>query len=435
MRIINTSPPTRGTWQALLLGALLAVSAGGAQAIGTLAGTDVHNIARLTYSVGGVGQIPICSSATGGSPDATPGTENCDDNPGDRIRFRVDNRVDVLVDEVNGNATDVVPGATGVYVEFTVTNQGNQTQDIALQVINLASGSHAVPDVSGGPFTDNFDATGCTVSMHSTTGSATFNASGPHINALAPDEIATIRVTCSIPPGLANDSRAVIALRATAHANDGAPTLGSALTQSSNNDPLVEDIVFGDGAGTDDPARDARHSDRDMFRVVTATLSVTKTVQTICDPLNGNSSPFNIPGAVVRWTITIANTGSASATLTQIADALSAHTTFDPDLITGGGGAGACEFAAGGAGTPESGVGRGVRIHTGGSPARPMSGTPGGTTTSSFFTGASDGDGVTLSGSNLTVDFVTALPADGTYGAGELRPGHSIVVYFNVGIN
>ena len=225
--------------------------------------------------------------------------------------------------------------------------------------------------------------------------------------------------------------------------------MGAALSETGTATNGV-DIVFADSAGTDDTVitndadglRDAAHSARNTYTVTTAVLSVAKTVITVCDPANGTTNPKNIPGAVARWTITIANSGAVSATLSQISDALNAtanHTTFDPDLITGTGGATACEFAAEGSGTPEGGAnGLGVRIQS--TNARPMVGsTPGATVTSSYFTGASDADGVTLSGTGLTaalgVDFATALPAGGTYTAGELKPDEIVTVYFNVGIN
>jgi uncharacterized repeat protein (TIGR01451 family) len=140
---------------------------------------------------------------------------------------------------------------------------------------------------------------------------------------------------------------------------------------------------------------------------------------------------------VVRWTITIANAATASsATLTSISDAIPTNTTFDPDMITGTGSTaanGQCEYAAAGSGTPASGSNaNGVRIQN--SVARPMVGSAAGTVTSSYFTGAADADGVTV-GANVDVTFATALPAGGGYAAGELKPGETLTVTFNVGIN
>lgn len=454
---INPSPLKGKAWQLTLLGALLAVSAG-AQAAGTAAGTDITNIARLSYDVGGTPQGDLCSSDTGNSTADTDGT--CTNNPG-KTTFRVDNKIDVLVAESDATKTTVVAGQQNAVTTFTVTNQGNQTQDFALTTANLGNGSTAVAGVTGTPFTDNFTAANCTIALASTTGVATFSSTGgDHIDALAPDETATVTVTCDIPAAQADGSAAVVYLGATAHANDSAATLGGALTETVANDPAVEDIVFADDAGSDDititadadGVRDATHSARDVYSVSTATMTVTKVMATVCDPVNGGNSDlagltgtnvFNIPGAVVRWTLTVANTGSASANLNAVADALNANTTFDPDYITGAGGAAGCEFAAAGAGTPTNANGDGVKIVV--SNSRNMAGSVGGTTavpvagTTSYYTGAPADDGVTVSGAvgseSLGIDFTLALPAGGTYGAGELKAGESITVTFNVGIN
>jgi hypothetical protein len=57
-----------------------------------------------------------------------------------------------------------------------------------------------------------------------------------------------------------------------------------------------------------------------------------------------------------------------------------------------------------------------------------------------FFTSsAADSDGAAFSAGALTVNFVSALPAEGTgvnaYTAGQLKPGETVVVYFNVTVN
>lgn len=400
---ITASPPRRPARLAVLFGALLAASTG-AQAAGTLSGETISNTATLSYSVGGFSQTPVNSNTAS---------------------FTVDNKVDVLVTGGSTVTTGVVAGATGITTTFTVTNEGNATQDFKLDIVSAISG-------------DDFNPGSCAVT--NVTGAGTYTAGDVHINALAPDSVATVTVSCSIPAGVSNGNDGLVALVATARANDAANTMGAALTETGAATAGV-DIVFADSAGTDDTVitgdadglRDAAHSDRNTYTVTTAVLSVQKTVATLCDPLNGTTNPKNIPGAVARWTITIQNSGTVSASLSTIADALNGSTTADPDLIDGTGGATACEYAAAGDGVPESANGRGVRIQT--SASRAMAGTAAGASTSSYFTSAADADGVTLTGASLSVDFSTALPAGGTYTAGELKSGETITVYFNVGIN
>ena len=124
-------------------------------------------------------------------------------------------------------------------------------------------------------------------------------------------------VVCDIPVGALQSAHSVVGLIATARAG-GAGGLGGALTEAPTNTAGV-DIVFGDAAGTDDgPARDAAHSSRSAYRVVTSALTVTKVASLVCDPFNGVTNPKNIPGAIVRYTITVANAaGAASASLTR----------------------------------------------------------------------------------------------------------------------
>ena len=156
-----------------------------------------------------------------------------------------------------------------------------------------------------------------------------------------------------------------------------------------------------------------------------AQLTFTKTATLICDPFNGTSNQKNIPGAVVRWIMTVANTGATSVNLTTVSDLLSVNTTFDPNLITGAGGAAGCNSATG---TPESAAGKGFKLSIVGG-TRPAAAYP------KFFTTAADADAATLSGATVTINYALGLPLEAGYTAGQLNPGESVVVYFNVTIN
>ena len=155
---------------------------------------------------------------------------------------------------------------------------------------------------------------------------------------------------------------------------------------------------------------------------------MSKTAQLVCDPVTGTSTPHNVPGGVVRWTITIANAaGSGSANLAQVLDTLDTNTAFDVNLITGAGGAAGCVSATG---TPENAAGRGFKLDVTGD-TRPG-------TYPKFLTTAADADGATydVAGPRLvTIDYATGMPVETGYSAGELKGGESAVVYFNVTIN
>lgn len=413
---------------ALLFGAaVFGLVSQSAMAAGTASATVISNMASLTYDVAG-SPLYICSAPAGNSTLDNDGVCVNGANGAVVTDFAVDNKVDLLVTEGNTTYTTSTAGSTLQTTSFSVKNEGNTTQDFALSLSQPVGGTLFTK-------TDNFDATACTVSniVIASGSMGAYTATDQHINALTADSIATVTVSCSIPAARADGDFAIVALTATTRTDNAANTLGGALSETANTEDGVE-IVFGDAAkaATGDAAGDGVDSDRDGYFVQAPQLTITKTVATLCDPVDGATTPHNIPGAVVRWTITVANAGAVSASLTSISDAIPTNTTFDPDMITGAGAGTACEYAAGGAGTPSSVNGDGVRIQN--SVARPMLGSNAGTVTSSYFTGAADADGVTVGGSAV-VTFTTALPAGGAYAAGELKAGETVTVTFNVGIN
>ena len=411
MRCTSSISPATGLQRsvtAMTLAFALAFSFGSAHAVGTAAGTSINNLSTLNYSVGGVPQPAIGSSSVGNSSGA-----------GTATTFVVDNRVNLAVTTTDATFVSVVPGSTLRVTTFSVNNTGNTVQDFALASTNEANGTV----LFGG--TDNFDATACAQFAESgaTVGFQAAQDTAIFIDELAADASRTVYVVCSIPAAQVNNDNAVVSLIATARAGGGAGVQGAALTETVGANTAGVDIVFGDAAGTDDAARDAAHSSRSAYRVQSAALSVAKTATLICDPFNSTTNPKNIPAAIVRWTITVTNTGAASATLGTVTDAISASTAFDTNLVTGAGGAAGCSS---GVGTPENAAGRGFKMDVTGDT---RAGFP------KFFTTANDSDGADLNLANVTVNFAVAMPVEAGYTAGELKTGESVVVYFNVTVN
>jgi hypothetical protein len=397
MKAMKTLLGRGGALATLCVSALLLV--GNAHAAGTQAGTTIGNKASLSYSVGAVAQTPIASSPTG-STGAT----------GNTTTFVVDNKVNLTVSTTDSSPVSGVAGQTLVTATFVVSNTGNNTQDFSLASANLASTTSVT--VGASSYTDNFDVSSCTTSVNGVTQT--------YISNLAPDASQTVKVVCSIPLAQLNGDVSGITLTATAR---GAGSNGvTVLTQSTTNDPNVVDIVFADGAGTDDAALAANYSARSAYRVATAALTVTKTVAAVCDPFNGSTNPKNIPGSYAAYTITIANNGGASATLGAITDVLNANVSFDSDLISGAGAGTNCVAGT----SPQGGAGKGFKV---------TSATRGASYPKYLTTSNSDSDGAGLNASTLTVDFGIALPAEGTFGAGELKVGESVSVTFQVKIN
>ena len=127
--------------------------------------------------------------------------------------------------------------------------------------------------------------------------------------------------------------------------NNGATTtvVPAAATDILDDILTVQD-VFNEPAGTSDSEGNAgvvrigQTSDDSSYTVGSAELTVTKVSVALWDPVNLNVNPKSIPGAYVRYTITIANSnavGTADADLTTLSDTLVAALDLDPDFTDG----------------------------------------------------------------------------------------------------
>lgn len=278
-----------------------------ALAVGTASGTSIDNTATVDYQVGGVDQTQLTSNTAS---------------------FVVDNRVDLTVAESSGTYVDVVPGSTTRVLTFTVTNDGNETQDFAL---SAAAGS----DPFGG--TDNFDATNVNVYVEDGTsaGYQPGEDTGTFIDELAADTSVTVYIVADIPVSQANGDIAAYTLTADAHDAGGVGALGAETTATAGGNTAGVDVVLGDAAGDTDLANAGDHSATGAYRVATATLTVNKSVAVVDDPFNGTTDPKAVPGATMRYTITVENTsGTTDATSVVVADAPPANTTYSTGSIT-----------------------------------------------------------------------------------------------------
>lgn len=398
MKHSTRSSPPNAALAALLAAGLMLGAAQNAAAAGTAAGTTISNSATLAYDVSGVPQTDITSTAA---------------------TFVVDEKVNLTV--AGGVTTPVVPGATAQVTTFTVTNNANSPLDFSLASNQVAAG-------------DQFDATACTVVVESG-GVAGYDPTdtASFVDELAADATATVYAVCNIPATVVNTNTALVGLTAVAVGNFNAAgyvatptTPGAAITATAGADTAgAVDIVFADIAGTEagDAARDAKHSARDTYTVVTAALTVTKTATLLCDPFNGVTNPKNIPGAITQWSIAVQNTGAAAATLTTVTDTLAASLAHDANLVTGLTAA-ACVTT----GVPENAAGKGFKVTT--SAARNIGGTA--TVTTGYFTSANDADGVENNAGAIMATFATVLPTDGGHAtAGLLNAGETVTVIFN----
>ena len=409
---------------------------GAANAAGTVSGTDITNLSKLTFSVGAVPQNAICSSPTGNSTsNGDTGAAACVTGSNGAVvtTFKVDNKVNLSVLEVGGAVTSVVPGSTNQVTTFSVTNLGNTAQGYTLAAANQVGGA-VIATVA-----DTIDVSNVRVFVESgaNVGYQPLEDIATAILTLAPDATATVYVLADIPVAATNGQQANVTLTATTTTTGTATAVVATVGADT---PGVVDIVFADAATTElgfvgtSAARDAQGTARDAYRIASAVISVAKTSTLVCDPFNGSGPDRKyIPGAIVRWTITISNavTATSSATLAQVADTLNANTTFDPNLVTGAGAPATATSCTSAGGAAEGAAGSGFKIDVTGDT---RAGGAGGAFPAFLTTGA-NADGATAAAGVVTIDYSQALPAGGAYTAGELKPGESVIVYFNVTIN
>lgn len=413
---------------ALMAGAaLLGLVSQSAMAAGTAAGDPISNTATVGYSIGGVTQTAITSTAA---------------------TFLVDAKINLTV--TGGTNTNVLPNATAQISTFTVTNNSNSPLDFSLSLVSAIAG-------------DDFDPTGCAVYVD-VNGNGTYEVgtdTATYIDELAKDASVAVYAVCDIPAGLVDANVANVGLVATAGGSfTGAngiyvATAGveaGALTETAAADTAATvDLVFADDAGvtapgTDDTAvvagraagvRNAAASDRNTYTVAITLPTITKTAVLQCDPLNGliANNPKNIPGAITQWTITVTNPiGNPDAvTLTTITDALDvAKTAMDPGMGTTA--LTAALNVPADAATCVAGTGNyGFKVTV--PVARNLGGSAGGASaTTSYFTTTTTADGIDFASPTITATFATILPVDAVNvhaTAGLLKPGESVTIIFN----
>jgi hypothetical protein len=408
---------------------------GQAMAAGTTAGTDIDNKATLSFSVGGSAQTPVESSPTG---NLTPGVNN-----GTVTTFKVDRRLNLVVATTNTAPVSVALGNANMITAFQVTNSTNDVIDVLLtNVPGMPNGS------IGATGTDDADFINGACTIHTDAAGAT--PAITRLGSVAADAIVPVYVKCAIQPLTAltpqtyaawNNRVNVVSLVGQAAVAAG----GAAYTQDTGADVAgTVQNVFGDEAGGNggvagaagttnggagnaaDAYRDGKHSANSAYKIIMPILTVTKTETLVCDPLNGVTNPKRIPGALVRYSITVANdvAALASGSLTTALDPLQAELLHDVNFVAG---TSAASCLPGGAATAGGAAGSGFRLTTGvvAPTVQVRSAGP------SYLTNAVDTDGAGIAGQSITINYANGLPVLGTtHTVGEIKPGESVTVEF-----
>ena len=303
------------------LGTMAAVLLLGQQAlaVGTDAGTDVTNVASVTYSVNGQGQAAVPS------------------NSADFVVDRIVTFEALTLD--SGAFATVEPNATGV-TYFRVTNTSNSPLDFDLVADNLTG-----TVVNGN--TDNAD---MVTPFEIRVGPANVDTAGTPPAAGAPvfadaipeDQFVDVYVFSTAPLVVNNGDFANVFLRAIAHDPDDAGAgynpvpdgvLGAILAEDPDTAAGIEN-VFND-TGINGPDNDGQQEDYWGFQHSSAALTITKAAVVIDGPF-APGSLLAVPGATIEYTITIVNSGGADATGISITDDVDGDVNFVVDAYNGG---------------------------------------------------------------------------------------------------
>jgi uncharacterized repeat protein (TIGR01451 family) len=338
----------------------------------TFADVDIDNTATITFNTGG-SNISIISTPTGNSDVVGGGGTNA---AGLVTTFKVDRLINFAVSEegdtwnLDGSAVASI-GENGVVLAYTVTNSSNAPLGFDLHAEANGSGM-IVPTLAGFTVPAVVPAAGATFTPASVTiavdnpsagASGTYDAADTAtvINTIAPGDSARVFVVVDVPATASQDQYALVTLVAQSAETDGSygniglliTTDGNGNASPGNTNPITDVIddatvqdVFNDGASdatydfvaggsfvAADAVRNGQSSDTDGVLINGANLKLTKVAEVIWDPINLASKPKAIPGAYVKYTLTIENTGGDTANLTTLVDALAAEITADEGLL------------------------------------------------------------------------------------------------------
>lgn len=285
--------PSRASFSRHILSCAAIVIAAGtitspAFAAGTLAGTDIDNIAEATYDTPS-GPVTIQSNM---------------------VRIKVDELLDVTVVTTDPGDISTAPGATGNIQAFRVTNTGNGEEAFRLTANTGVGG-------------DDFDPA-LTQIILDTNGNGVYDpgvdtvyVAGSNDPVLQPDQSRIVFVITSTPVAVTNGNRGTTNLLAAAVTGSGAPGTSYA--------------GAGQGGGNAVVGATGADADANSFLAVqAASLSLVKSA-IILDPFGGNRP---VPGAVITYTLVASISGAGSLNNLVITDPVPAGTAYQANSIT-----------------------------------------------------------------------------------------------------
>lgn len=277
------------TIAAMLMAAMaLLAHAGPAYATGVAAGTDITNQATATFTVGG-SPVTVTSNT---------------------VTVKVAELINVTVTWQDGASVVVAPSATNKVVTMRVNNTGNGAEAFTLALNSTLGG-------------DNFDPTASALYLD-TNANGAYNAgvdaayvAGTNDPNLAADANATIFIVSTIPAGVNDGDTSNVRLTATS--NTGSGPAGTVFAGAGTGGT---DAVIGATTGTANATG--------TYLVANVTVTVNKAA-TVTDQFGGNKP---VPGATIRYTITVTVAGSGTAVGVVITDPIPANTTYTANSLT-----------------------------------------------------------------------------------------------------
>jgi uncharacterized repeat protein (TIGR01451 family) len=259
-----------------------------AHATGTLAGTDIQNIASADYDAGGT-TVTIQSNT---------------------VVIKVDELLDVTT--VGTDPGDVITtnGATNVVSSFRVTNTGNGPEAFRL-----------TPNVAQPG--DNFDPTLVQVVLDTNNngvydpGVDTVYVAGTNDPLLQPDQSVNVFVLTNIPVNRVNGDRAEVSLLAEAVTGTGAP--GTTFPNAGEG---------GGNAVVGTTGADSQGSD--FLAVQAAAIALAKSA-TVLDPFGGNRT---VPGSIITYTLVATISGNGTLSNVVISDPIPANSQYVVSSMT-----------------------------------------------------------------------------------------------------
>lgn len=277
----------RGSCYAALALACL-TGANQARAAGTVAGTDIQNIASATYDTP-AGPVTIQSNT---------------------VSIRIDELLDVTITSNDPGDIVTTSGSTGNVQTFRVTNNGNGSEAFRLTADVAIGGDDFDPALQQIVIDANnngvYDA-----------GVDVVYAAGSNDPVLAPDESVIVFVITSTPAGVADGNRASVGLTAAAVTGTGTPgTTFAGAGQGGGN--AVVGTTGADGSASG------------FLAVQATTASILKSA-IITDPFGGNRP---VPGAIITYTLVASVSGTGTLANLAVTDPIPAGVQYQPGSMT-----------------------------------------------------------------------------------------------------